>query len=170
MRFVFYNYDIMNETYSDQEQEYEEVVLDAVEPERKKGQSTKGDADRRKQTSRENIRKAQQAKLAKLREQHQLAAQEQQYEYEEEETDSDSEMELTITKSKHAKSKPMPIPKRKTQSSAADKRLDALEKAIYQLAAAKQLKTKKATVIHNHVHTQPQKGAAKAPVQFDLFH
>ena len=124
--------------------------------------SKKGDADKRKQTSRANAEKARMAKLAKLAQTKKTMEYEQQYEYKDSTDDSSSEEELQITRKKPRKSKPSN--KLNKTHNPIDDRFSKLEDMIAQLANTKTKEKKrvaKKTVIHTHVHQPtPVKSAA----------
>jgi len=167
----------MSEQYEDQYQntEAEEVVEEQTQIPAGYYKSKKGDADKRKQTSRDNIKKAQAAKIAKCKQIKALRESEQQYEYEDEQSEDEEELEISYIPKRP---KPMAIPsmtkgkKPSRPASKEEKRIQALENMVMKLSQAKQeVKPRKSTVIHNHVHTQPPKGGApKGNVVFDLFH
>ncbi len=166
----------MSEQYEDQDQDAGEITEEQLQIPVGYYKSKKGDADKRKQTSRDNIKKAQAAKLAKSKQIKALRESEQQYEYEDVQSDS-SEEELEISYvPKRTKSMPIPSAaggkKSSKPLSKEEKRIQALESMVMKLSQAKQeAKPRKSTVIHNHVHTQPPKGGVpKGPIAFDLFH
>jgi hypothetical protein len=104
--------------------------------------STKGDADKRKQTSKLNMQKAREAKLAKLNE----TKEESKYECELPESDLEisSEDELIITK----KPKKKPTPDK-------NDRLDKLESMIYELTNHTKKKSKPKVVQKKTVFQLP---------------
>lgn len=153
----------------------EEIIEESVQPQ-KSGyyKSKKGDADKRKETSRANAAKARLAKLAKVKEQKQSQEYDKQFEYEESTDDSeDSEEELRITrakpKSKAKEKKQLPAKSKKDKDPIND-RFSRLEEMIAQIATTKKAKkVAKKTVIHNHVHSAPPKAApSKKAFMIDL--
>lgn len=110
--------------------------------------STKGDADKRKQTSRDNMAKARQAKLDKKKERENEQEIEIESESESEELVSSSEEELVISKKPKKSKKPI--------SGGGDDRITRLEKAIYNLSIRKSKPKQvieRKTIINN---VQPQ--------------
>lgn len=110
--------------------------------------STKGDADKRKQTSKTNMAKARAAKIAQLKAKKEEEAGEIEISGTDEESESEEEEELVLTK-KSLKGKGKG--RGGAPASASNERMDMLEAAILALASKKQPKRKpihKKTVIH----------------------
>jgi len=103
--------------------------------------STKGDADKRKETSKLNMAKARAAKLEKLKQEKEEKAQ--QYEYDDDSEDNsddsdDSEQEELVLRPKQGKQK-----KQQGTGGTGSGRMDMLEKAILMLAENAQKKKAK---------------------------
>ena len=159
---------------SEMSEQNEQIIEESVQqPKTGHYKSKKGDADKRKETSRANAAKARLAKLAKLKEQKKSQEYDRQFEYEESTDDSESEEEeLRITRAKpksKAKEKKQ-LPAKQKKDPIAD-RFSRLEEMIAQMASAKSKpkKVAKKTVIHNHVHSAPPKAApSKKAFMIDL--
>ncbi len=138
----------MSESESDHEVVEEETVPKAdVPPPRKRYQSTKGDNDKRKTTSKANMEKARQAKLAQIKREKELANS--QFEILDSDSGSDSsssEEELVISKVKKSKKKLHTSPVRGSGKAVADSRIDRLEAIMMNLAKTAQKKAKKKVI------------------------
>ena len=168
---------------SDYEQEHEEIIdtVPACEagpnqrfmdtPKHGYYKSKKGDADKRKVTSKLNAEKARLTKLAKMEQEKKLQQTAQQYEYEDSTDDSSSEEEFHITRKRPTKAKSTKQLPTKHKKDPMDDRLGKLEEMILKLAANKSKKrVAKKTVIHTHVSVPPvdKPKSAHKPFLIDL--
>jgi len=165
------DYDESELSNQSENEQVEEVIEDT--PKTGYYKSKKGDADKRKQTSKVNAEKARLAKLAKSAQMKKTEEYDKQFEYEESTDDSSSEGELQITRKKSKAKPPTKKLTSKKQGDPINDRLGKLEEMIAQLAtstAKDKKRVAKKTIIHNHLSAPPRPSAtqSKKPFIIDL--